>query len=242
MNPNLDGVDLNRIAVQVSLDVTTVDEALSMARGAVRAGVDWLEAGTPLILAEGLRSIQEIRKEFPNHPIVADLKTMDGGGLEAEMMFDAGATFVVVMSQAHWATVKEVVAMSRRKGGKVMADLLSSPDKAKAARRMQELGVDYVIAHLGFDERRHVPGLSALDDLEKIVHAVTIPVQAVGGLSVDQAIGSLRLGAKSVVIGAPLVIEANRFATAEEFEDVLRRVVIHVANIKVEEPRSCLRE
>jgi 3-hexulose-6-phosphate synthase/6-phospho-3-hexuloisomerase len=228
----LDDVNLNRIAVQVSLDVTTVDEALSMAGGAVRAGVDWLEAGTPLILAEGVRSIREIRKEFPNHPIVADLKTMDGGGLEAEMMFDAGATFVVVMSQAHWATVKEVVAASRRRSRKVMADLLNSPDKVEAAKRMEELGVDYVIAHLGFDERRLVPGLSALDNLENIVRAVRIPVQAVGGLSIDQAVESLRLGAKSVVIGAPLVIAANRFATAEEFEDVLRTVVNRVANIR----------
>ena len=203
-----------------------------MARGAVRAGVDWLEAGTPLILAEGLQSIREIRKAFPNHPIVADLKTMDGGGLEAEMMFDAGASFVVVMSQAHWATVKEVVAMSRRKGGKAMADLLNSPDKVKDAKRMEELGVDYIIAHLGFDERRAVPGLSALDSLEKIVHAVTVPVQAVGGLSIDQAIESLRLGAKSIVIGAPLVIAVNRFATANEFEDVLRKVVSRVNKIR----------
>jgi len=229
---NSDKFDLNGIALQVSLDVTTISEALSMARGAVRAGVDWLEAGTPLILAEGLQSIREIRKAFPNHPIVADLKTMDGGGLEAEMMFDAGASFVVVMSQAHWATVKEVVAMSRRKGGKAMADLLNSPDKVKDAKRMEELGVDYIIAHLGFDERRAVPGLSALDSLEKIVHAVTVPVQAVGGLSIDQAIESLRLGAKSIVIGAPLVIAANRFATAKEFEDVLRKVVSQVTGIR----------
>jgi 3-hexulose-6-phosphate synthase/6-phospho-3-hexuloisomerase len=229
---NSEGVDLNAISVQVSLDVTTVSEALSMAKGAVRAGVDWLEAGTPLILAEGLRSIRGIHNAFPSHPIVADLKTMDGGGLEAEMMFDAGATFVVVMSQAHWATVKEVVAMSKRKSGKVMADLLNSQDKVKAAKRMEELGVDCIIAHLGFDERRHVPGLSALDNLEKIVRAVTILVQAVGGLSVNQAIESLRLGAKSIVIGAPLAIAADRFATAAEFEEVLQRVVDQVASFR----------
>ena len=218
--------------MQVSLDVTSVGDALSMARGAVQAGVDWLEAGTPLILSEGLRSIREIRKEFPNHPIVADSKTMDGGALEAEMMLDAGATFVVVMSQAHWATVKEVVAMAQSRGGKVMADLLNSPDKVKAAKRMEELGVDYVIAHLGFDERRLVPGLSALDRLGEIVRAVSVPVQAVGGLSIEQAIESLRLGARSVVIGAPLVIAANRFATADEFEDVLRTVVNQVTKIR----------
>jgi 3-hexulose-6-phosphate synthase len=33
--------------IQISLDLTNIDEALAMARVAVRAGVDWLEAGTP---------------------------------------------------------------------------------------------------------------------------------------------------------------------------------------------------
>ena len=33
--------------IQVSLDVTSIDEAMEMAHAAVRAGVDWLEAGTP---------------------------------------------------------------------------------------------------------------------------------------------------------------------------------------------------
>ena len=221
-------VDLSKVAIQVSLDLTTIADALKMAAGAVRAGIDWLEAGTPLILSEGVRSVNALHKEFPKHPIVADLKTMDGGGLEAEMMFDAGATFVVVMSQAHWATVKEVVAMARKKGGKVMADVLNAPDKVQAARRMEELGVDYITAHLGFDERRHVAGLSALDHLEEIVKAVNIPVQAVGGLSIDQAIESLRLGAKSVVIGAPLAISVERFASTDEFEAILREVANRV--------------
>ena len=72
--------------VQISLDVTTIKEAVETAEMALRAGVDWLEAGTPLILAEGLKCVRELRSRFPKTPIVADLKTMDGGYLEAEMM------------------------------------------------------------------------------------------------------------------------------------------------------------
>ena len=225
-------LDLTRTAVQVSLDVTSIDEALRMADGAVRAGVDWLEAGTPLILAEGLRCVRALRDRFPEHPVVADLKTMDGGGLEAEMMLEAGATFVVVMSQAHPATVREVVAMARDRGGCVMADVLNAPDKAQAARAMADLGADYIIAHLGYDERRHVPGLSALDGLDEIVAAADIPVQAVGGLSIDEAVASLRMGARSVVIGAPLAVEADRFASAAQFEEILRDVVASVDRVR----------
>ncbi len=44
--------------VQVSLDLTDIDEALRTAHIAVQAGVDWLEAGTPLLLAEGLHGVR----------------------------------------------------------------------------------------------------------------------------------------------------------------------------------------
>src|SRR5436309_10595442 len=94
--------------VQISLDVVSIDEALDTARMALRAGVDWLEAGTPLIIAEGMNGVRALRAEFPGVPIVADLKTMDGGWLEAELMAKAGATHVVVMERAHEETIRIV--------------------------------------------------------------------------------------------------------------------------------------
>ncbi len=221
--------------IQISLDLTTIDEALDVARAAVKAGVDWLEAGTPLILAEGLHGIRALRKEFPNHPIVADLKTMDGAGLEAEMMFKAGANFVVVMGQAHDASIIEQVKMAKKYNGKVMADVMLCPDKPKRAKEAQDLGVDYIIVHTGFDERNMIPGLSPLDDLEDILAAVDIPVQAVGGLSIDQAIATLELGAEIVVFGAPLVISGTEFKPADpNFEEIIRNIVERVKSFKKE--------
>src|SRR5210317_18739 len=110
--------------VQISLDLTTIEEAIETAELALRAGVDWLEAGTPLILAEGLHGVRALRERFPQTPIVADLKTMDGGYLEAEMMAKAGATHVVVMAQAHEETIKCVVKAGRDYGVGVMGDNL----------------------------------------------------------------------------------------------------------------------
>src|SRR5919202_3415936 len=140
--------------VQVSLDLTTIEEALDFAHMAVRAGVDWLEAGTPLLLGEGLHAVAALRSAFPDHPIVADLKTMDGGYLETQMMAGAGATHVVVMARAHPATIKQVVRAGREFGVKVMGDDLGTDDKPAACRMMQELGVDYIVHHTGYDERR----------------------------------------------------------------------------------------
>ena len=215
--------------LQVSLDVTSIDEALDLAGAAVRAGVDWLEAGTPLILAEGLHSVEALREAFPEHPIVADLKTMDGAGLEAEMMFKAGANMVVVMGQAHDASIIEQVKMAKRYGGQVMCDVMLCPDKPGRAKEAQDLGVDYIIVHTGFDERNMIPGLSPLDDLQPVLDAVDIPVQAVGGLSIEQALQTLEMGAASAVFGAPLVISNDAFTAAgDDFESVLREIVRRV--------------
>src|SRR5882762_5713455 len=136
--------------VQISLDLTNLDEALETAAMAMRAGVDWLEAGTPFILAEGLNGVRKLRDAFPGVPIVADLKTMDGGYLEAEMMAKAGATHVVVMARAHAETIKCVVKAGRDFGVKVMGDNMVFPDKAAASKWMEDLGVDYIVHHTGF--------------------------------------------------------------------------------------------
>jgi 3-hexulose-6-phosphate synthase/6-phospho-3-hexuloisomerase len=216
--------------VQISLDLTDIDEALDTAAVALRAGVDWLEAGTPLILAEGLHGVRRLRAAFPDVPIVADLKTMDGGYLEAEMMAKAGATHVVVMARAHEETIKCVVKAGADFGCQVMGDNLGCPDMVAAAKALEDLGCDYVIHHIGYDERRGIAAAgrrmpSPLDQLREVVRAVNVPVQAVGGLTLEQAVACPGYGAPLVVLGAPLTIDADAFKTADgDLEGSLRMI------------------
>jgi 3-hexulose-6-phosphate synthase/6-phospho-3-hexuloisomerase len=225
--------------VQLSLDLTSLDEAIETAAIAVAAGVDWLEAGTPLLLAEGLRAVERLRARFPDHPIVADLKTMDGGYLEAEMMAKAGADLVVVMGRAHEATIRRVVDAGRDFGIKVMGDNLAADDRVANAVWMERLGVDFIVHHIGFDERGLVRGLSPLDELASIVAAVSIPVQAVGGLSIEQAIECPSRGAPLVVIGAPLVIDGTAFRPADgDLFGKLRRICEDIRAHPLVKPRG----
>lgn len=219
-----------RPVVQISLDLVEIGEAIRTAEMALGAGVDWLEAGTPLILAEGLRGVRALRERFPSTPIVADLKTMDGGYLEAEMMAKAGANLVVVMGRAHEETIRAVVKAGRDFGIQVMGDNLACEDMVAAARRLEELGCDYIVHHIGYDERRGLaarglPVPSPLDRLREVVQAVSIPVQAVGGLSIEQAVRTPEYGAPLVVIGAPLVTDSDAFRTASgNVEESLRLI------------------
>lgn len=216
--------------VQISLDLTNIEEALETAEMALRAGVDWLEAGTPLILAEGLHGVRALHKRFPGTPIVADLKTMDGGYLEAEMMAKAGASHVVVMSQAHEETIKCVVKAGADFGVGVMGDNLASEDMVAGAKRLEDLGCGFVIHHIGYDERRGIAARgermpNPLDQLREVVDAVSVPVQAVGGLTLEQAIQCPGYGAPLVVLGAPLTVDADAFKTADgDLESSLRLI------------------
>jgi len=225
--------------VQISLDLTNIDEALDTAAIAVEAGVDWLEAGTPLLLAEGLHAVEKLRAQFPDHPIVADLKTMDGGYLEAEMMAKAGASFVVVMGRAHEATVRRVVDAAGDYGIKVMGDNLGADDRVANAKWLESLGVDYVIHHIGYDERRLVKGLSPMDELDEVVEAVSVPVQAVGGLTIRQAIECPAHGAPLVVLGAPLVIDADDFKpSGNDLHAVLSEICGEIRKTPFRKPKS----
>lgn len=216
--------------VQISLDLITIDEAVTTAEMALRAGVDWLEAGTPLIIADGMNGVRALRERFPDVPIVADLKTMDGGYLEAEVMAQAGATHVVVMARAHEESIKCVVKAGRDFGVKVMGDNLACENMVDGAKRLEDLGCDFIVHHIGYDERRGIAARgqrmpSPLDQLREVVAAVSVPVQAVGGLSLEQAVRTPEYGAPLVVLGAPLTIDADAFKTASgDLEDSLRLI------------------
>ncbi len=216
--------------VQISLDITDLNEALETAAMALRAGVDWLEAGTPFILAQGAPGVRKLRETFPETPIVADLKIMDGGYLETKLMAEAGADFVVVMARAHPETIKCVVQAGEDYNIGIMGDNLGCDNMVDGAKQLEELGCDYIVHHIGYDERRGIAASghrmpSPMDQLREVVDAVKIPVQAVGGLSLDQAISCPEYGAPLVVLGAPLTIDADAFKTADgNVENSLRMI------------------
>jgi 3-hexulose-6-phosphate synthase len=134
---------------------------------------------------------------------------MDGGYLEAEMMAKAGATHVVVMARAHEETIRCVVKAGRDFGVQVMGDNMICSDMVAGAKWLEDLGCDFVIHHIGYDERRGIAARgermpSPLDQLREVVKAVRIPVQAVGGLSLEQAIACPSYGAPLGCVGCPI--------------------------------------
>lgn len=201
--------------LQLALDFVDLDRALEVAEEALRGGVDWLEVGTPLIKSEGMDAIREFKRRFQGRVIVADLKTIDTGAAEVEMASKAGADVVIVLGVADDSTIREAVDAARRYGSRVMVDLLNVEDPVGRAKRLEELGVDYVCVHVGIDQQ--MKGVSPLDVLSKVASQCRVPVAIAGGINSETA-------ARAVELGASIVIVGGAITKAEKAEEAARAV------------------
>ncbi|MEM2907755.1 MAG: 3-hexulose-6-phosphate synthase [Candidatus Hadarchaeales archaeon] len=212
-----------RPVVQVALDVVEVGRAIEIARQAVKGGVEWVEAGTPLIKAAGLRAIRLLRREFPENTLVADMKTMDAGALEVEMAVGAGADVVCVLGAAADATISEAVAAARRKGARVLVDLLAVPDPRARAERAEQLGASYICVHVGIDQQKL--GMDPLEQLRAIADAVEVPIAVAGGITAKTAPALVESGASIIIVGSAIT-------KAKDVELAAREIVEAVSGAK----------
>jgi 3-hexulose-6-phosphate synthase/6-phospho-3-hexuloisomerase len=193
--------------------------ALRAAREVVAGGADWLEAGTPLIKAEGLNAVRALRKEFPRHTIVADMKTMDAGRVEMETAAKAGANVAMVMGAACDSTIAECVQAGRNFGIEVGVDLLGVQDFVQRARQVEALGVHHVFIHTPIDEQMR--GADPFARLRAVVKAVKIPVGVAGGINSETAADAAKAGAGIVIVGGAVIKSADATKATREIQRAL---------------------
>jgi 3-hexulose-6-phosphate synthase len=212
-----------RFTFQISVDVATVEQGLGVAGAALAGGATIVEMGTPLLKNQGVSNVvPAFRRKFPEALLLADMKTMDGGGFEARAVYAGGGNIVDFLALAGVDTAKAICAVRdefRRDGPElprlVFADIMV-PHQGPAAQagdvalRMLEAGVDAVGIHLQADARRADPKLIESDYLGDMARAVfarvggAAPVQVVGGLSVAQAKRLADAGLRAFVISGNL--------------------------------------
>ncbi len=191
-----------RPVLQLALDFINLDRALKVAEEAVKGGVDWIEAGTPLIKSEGLEAVRRVKKSFPGHIILADMKTVDTGSMEVEIAARAGADVVILLGAADDMTIREAVEAGRRLGSKIMVDLLGVESPAARAIELERLGADYVCVHVGIDQQMR--GMDPLRVLRQVVEAVHVPVAVAGGINSETVTSAAEAGASIVVVGGAI--------------------------------------
>jgi 3-hexulose-6-phosphate synthase/6-phospho-3-hexuloisomerase len=198
---------LDRPVLQVALDFENLSRALLAAREAVEGGADWVEAGTPLVKSEGLDAVRELKKAFPDHRIVADLKVMDTGAFEVEIAAKAGADLVTILGASDDDTIADGVRGGELYGAEVVVDLLGVPDPVARARRAAELGAAAVCWHVGIDMQ--MQGRTPFAVLEELAKAVSVPVAVAGGLTSESVAAAVRAGAQILIVGGAITKSAN---------------------------------
>ncbi|HKS59259.1 MAG TPA: 3-hexulose-6-phosphate synthase [Thermoplasmata archaeon] len=193
---------LDRPVLQVALDFENLSRALQAAKEAVEGGADWVEAGTPLIKSEGLDAVRELKKSFPGHRIVADLKVMDTGAFEVEIAAKAGADVITVLGASDDDTIADAVRGGEKYGAEVVVDLLNVSDPVARARRAHELGAAAVCMHIGIDMQ--MKGKTPFAPLEELARASPIPVAVAGGLNSETIADATRAGAQILIVGGAI--------------------------------------
>ena len=194
--------------VQVAVDVLQADRAMRIAEAAVRAGVDWIEAGTPLITFQGVPVIGALASAFPETPVLADFKMMDGVRKYVLATADQGGRLATICGVASDASIAAAVAAGRESGVRIVCDLYAALDGPRRAREVIALGVDSAYIHWGADQRAARPEVDPLLYLEELAGALPVPV-GVGTFSIEDGVRAARAGAEILVIGVPYILEED---------------------------------
>ncbi len=205
--------------LQIALDFVDLIRALKLAEEAVAGGADWLEAGTPLIKSVGLDCVRELRKRFPHHTIVADMKTMDVGRIEVESAAKAGADIVAVLGVASNSTIRECIQAGEHYGAKIMVDLLEVPEFLKRAKEIEQMGTDYLGLHTSIDEQ--MQGKISFEKISRVTQEVNIPVAVAGGINSENASKAVEAGAAIVIVGGAITKSENAQKATQEIKKAI---------------------
>lgn len=207
------------VTLQLALDLLDLERALRVARLAVPEGVDWVEAGTPLIKSEGLDAVRKLREAFPEKKIVADMKTADTGRLEMEAAAKAGADYAIVLGAASESTIREAIEVGKSYGLGIGVDLLGIEEPEPRVERLAQWGATFLSVHCPVDVQMR--GGSPFEMLERLARVTDLPLAVAGGLNSETAPKAVAAGASIIVIGGAITKAEDPARAARDMRKAL---------------------
>lgn len=210
--------------LQVAVDALDMVSALGPLNKAV-AHVDVIECGTILIIAEGLKSVREVRALYPDKTILADVRIAEAGSLISRQCFEAGANWVSCVAGASLATIGQVVTVANEFGGEVQVEL-GETYSAERARAWRDLGVEHVIVKRSRD-REAAGDLSwGESDVQRVSELADMgfTVTVTGGIKADELDVFAGAPVGVVIAGRSIMGAEDPAAAAQELRTAMNRV------------------
>ncbi len=210
--------------LQVALDLVDMDRIRTVMTSLPESDHLIIEAGTPMIKRFGLSVIQEMRKLRPNAFIIADLKVLDTGNLEARMASDASADAVVISGLAPRETMEKAIQEAKKTGIYSIVDMLNVPDPAKVVKALS-IKPDVIELHRAIDAESSEHRWGDIDAVRKAA-GKKILIATAGGIKVNVVKTALKSGADILVVGRAITMSKDIYHAAEEFLEELGREAI----------------
>ena len=208
--------------LQVAMDLVDMNKVAEVLKCVPQNDHVIIEAGTPLIKKFGLGVIGEIRKLRPNAFIIADMKILDTGNLEARMAADATADAVVVSGLAPASTIEKAIAEARKVGIYSIVDMLNVQAPAKLIASLK-VKPDIVELHRAIDVEESAHAWGDIPAIKKAAAPQRLLVATAGGIRVDVVKDALKAGADILVVGRAITASKDIGHAADEFLDQLNK-------------------
>ena len=199
--------------LQIALDSTDLATAVDIA-DRVAGYVEVIEVGTILAFAEGMPAVRTMRERHPDHIIVCDMKTTDGGAILARMAFSAGADWITVSAAAHVATIAACKKIADEFGGDLQIEIYGNWT-LDDAKQWVDMGITQAIYHRSRDAE--LAGVSWTQaDLSKMraLSELGLELSITGGIVPEDIHLFEGIRAKTFIAGRALASESGQ-ATAE---------------------------
>ncbi|MBE2899180.1 3-keto-L-gulonate-6-phosphate decarboxylase UlaD [Pasteurellaceae bacterium TAE3-ERU1] len=214
---------MSKPLLQIALDSLDLKTAQETAQNAADS-VDIIEIGTILAFAEGMNAVRTLRSAHPNHIIVCDMKTTDGGAILAKMAFDAGADWLTVSAAAHIATIEacKKVADSYNDNREIQIEIYGNWT-FEDAQNWVDLGIKQAIYHRSRDAELAGKGWTE-QDLEKMrkLSALGLEISITGGIVPEDIHLFKGINAKTFIAGRALAGEKGK-VTAQQLRDEINK-------------------
>ncbi|MCY8670884.1 3-hexulose-6-phosphate synthase [Bacillus haynesii] len=207
--------------LQLALDLVNIPEAIKVVKE-VEEYIDIVEIGTPVVINEGLRAVKEVKAAFPNLKVLADLKIMDAAGYEVMKASEAGADIITILGAAEDMSIKGAVEEAKAQGNKILVDMIGIKDIKSRAKELDELGVDYICVHTGYDLQ--AIGQNSFEDLMTIKNVVKNAKTAIaGGIKLDTLPDVVKLKPDLIIVGGGIANQDDKAAAAAKMKQMIQQ-------------------